>query len=81
MAASGFFPNMVIKMVQVGEESGTMSKVLDRTANYYERRVDSAINTLMTLLEPIMIIIVGGIVLTVLLALYLPIFTMSDISE
>lgn len=81
MAASGFFPNMVIKMVQVGEESGTMSKVLDRTANYYERRVDSAINTLMTLLEPIMIIIVGAIVLTVLLALYLPIFTMSDISE
>ncbi|GAG66508.1 unnamed protein product, partial [marine sediment metagenome] len=77
LAESGFFPNMVVKMIQVGEESGSLSKVLDRTANYYERKVDSMITTLMSLLEPIMIVTVGGVVLTVVLALYLPIFAMG----
>jgi len=78
MAEAGFFPNVVIKMVDVGEKSGSISQVLERTADYYERKVDAAITTLMTLLEPIMIITVGAIVLTVAIALYLPIFQMSD---
>jgi len=77
LAASGFFPNMVVKMIQVGEQSGSLSKVLERTADYYERKVDAAITTVMGLLEPIMIVTVGGIVLVVVLALYLPIFSMS----
>ncbi|KPJ66757.1 MAG: hypothetical protein AMJ43_07050 [Coxiella sp. DG_40] len=77
LAESGFFPNMVVKMVQVGEESGSLSKVLDRTSNYYERKVDTMITTVMSLLEPIMIVTVGAIVLVVVLALYLPIFSMS----
>ncbi|MBN2456987.1 MAG: type II secretion system F family protein [Sedimentisphaerales bacterium] len=81
MAAAGFFPNMVVKMVQVGEESGSMTPVLERTADYYERKVDSTITTLTRMLEPIMIITVGAIVLVVVLALYLPIFSMSDISR
>ena len=80
LAASGFFPNMVVKMVQVGEESGSLSKVLDRTSDYYERKVDSTITTVMSLLEPIMIVTVGAIVLVVVLALYLPIFSMSDMA-
>ena len=77
MAATGFFPNMVVKMIQVGEETGSLSKVLDTTSNYYERKVDSTITTLMSLLEPIMIITVGAIVSVIVLALYLPIFSMS----
>ncbi len=77
LSASGFFPNMVVKMIQVGEESGAMSNVLERTANYYERKVDATIDTMMALLEPIMIVVVGGIVLIITLALYLPIFSMS----
>jgi type IV pilus assembly protein PilC len=79
MAAAGFFPNMVIKMIQVGEESGSLAKVLDRTGTHYERKVDSTITLMTSLLEPIMIVTVGAIVLVVVLALYLPIFTMSDI--
>jgi len=81
LAASGFFPNMVVKMIQVGEESGSLSKVLDRTSDYYERKVDSTITTVMSLLEPIMIVTVGSIVLVVVLALYLPIFSMSDVAK
>ena len=79
MAAAKFFPNMVVKMTQVGEESGSLPKVLDRTADYYERQVDSTVTTLTSLLEPIMIITVGAIVLVVVLALYLPIFSMSKV--
>ncbi|MHC4477494.1 MAG: type II secretion system F family protein [Planctomycetota bacterium] len=80
MTESGFFPNLVIKMIQVGEESGSLNRVLERTADYYERKVDSTITTLMSLLEPVMIITVGAIVLVIVLALYLPIFTMSDVT-
>ncbi len=77
MSQTGFFPNMVIKMMQVGEESGSLPKVLERTAMYYERKVDSTITTVMGLMEPMMIVLVGAIVLVVVLALYLPIFSME----
>ena len=77
MAATGFFPNMVIKMIQVGEESGSLSTVLEKTSEHYERKVDSTVNTMTSLLEPIMIVSVGGIVSIVVIALYLPIFSMS----
>jgi len=81
MGSSGFFPNMVVKMIQVGEESGSLAKVLDKTSDYYERKVDTTISTVMSLLEPIMIVTVGAIVLTVVIALYLPIFSMSNIAK
>jgi type IV pilus assembly protein PilC len=77
LATAGFFPNMVVKMIQVGEDSGSLPQVLERTSDYYERKVDSSITTVLSLLEPIMIVTVGGIVLVVILALYLPIFSMS----
>jgi type IV pilus assembly protein PilC len=77
LATAGFFPNMVVKMIQVGEESGSLPQVLDRTSEYYERKVDATISTVLGLLEPIMIVAVGGIVLVVILALYLPIFSMG----
>ncbi len=79
LSASGFFPNMVVKMTQVGEESGSLPQVLDRTSDYYERKIDATITMLMGLLEPIMIVTVGAIVLVVVLALYLPIFSMSNV--
>jgi type IV pilus assembly protein PilC len=77
LSSSGFFPNLVVKMMQVGEESGALSRVLERTADYYERKVDAMVSALISLLEPIMIVTVGGIVLIVVLALYLPIFSMG----
>jgi len=79
MAGTKFFPNMVIKMVRAGEESGSLWKLLDRTADYYEEKVDAQIAVMTSLLEPMLIIMVGAIVLTVVLALYLPIFQISDI--
>jgi len=78
MSTAGFFPNMVIKMIQVGEESGSMPEVLEKTSEHYERKIDATVTMLLSLLEPIMIISVGAIVSVVVIALYLPIFTMSD---
>jgi type IV pilus assembly protein PilC len=77
MAASHFFPDVAIKMTQIGEQSGSLSGVLDKTSQYYERKVDAAISALLGLMEPILIVSVGSIVLVVILAMYLPIFTMS----
>ena len=81
MASTGFFPNMVVKMIQVGEESGSLPEVLERTSKHYERKVDSTVNTMMSLLEPIMIVTVGAVVSVIVIALYLPIFTMSNIAK
>jgi type IV pilus assembly protein PilC len=52
--------------------------VLDKTSEHYERKVDSTVTALLNLLEPVMIVSVGGVVAIVVIALYLPIFTMSD---
>ena len=81
MGATGFFPNMLVKMAQVGEESGSLAPVLRRTSSHYERRITATIDTLTALLEPLMIVTIGVIVLIVVIALYLPIFTMSDMSR
>jgi type IV pilus assembly protein PilC len=81
MASTGFFPNLVVKMAQVGEESGSLPSVLDRTADYYERRIDSLLTTLTGVMEPALIIFVGAIVLVTVLALYLPIFSLSDMKK
>lgn len=81
MSTCNFFPKLLVKMVQVGEESGSLPNILDQTSNYYERKVESTISTVMTVLEPILIVAVGMIVLGVVLALYLPIFSLSDIKQ
>jgi type IV pilus assembly protein PilC len=75
------FPSLMVKMVQVGEESGSLPEVLDRSSVYYEKKVDTTVSMMISLLEPTMIVLVGGIVLVVLLALYLPIFSMSDVKQ
>lgn len=78
MSEAGFFPNMLVKMLQVGEESGSTAEVLEKTSEHYERKVDTMVTALMSLLEPVMIVTVGAIVSVIVIALYLPIFTMSD---
>lgn len=79
MTAAGFFPNMVVKMAQVGEESGSLPAILRKTSDHYERKITATIDTLTRLLEPVMITTVGAVVLVVVIALYLPIFTISDV--
>ncbi len=77
MELSGFFPGVAVKMVRIGEESGSLSDVLEKTSEYYARKVDLLIGSLLSLLEPVLIVSVGAIVLVVLLAMYMPLFSMS----
>ncbi len=75
---SGQFPSMVVQLVATGEESGTLPAMLGRGAGYYEQQVDSAVATLSTLVEPVMIVVMGIIAGSVIFALYLPIFTLGQ---
>lgn len=81
MSGNRIFPALMVKMTQVGEESGSLPEVLDRSSEYYEKKVDMTVMTMISILEPAMIVFVGGIVLVVLIALYMPIFSMSDIQQ
>jgi len=81
MTAAGFFPTMAVKMTQVGEESGSLPAILRKTSEHYERRLTATIDTLTGMLEPIMIVTIGTVVLVVVIALYLPIFTISDVAR
>ncbi len=81
LASAGFFPNMVVKMTQVGEESGALVPILRKTNEHYERKISSTIDTAVSLLEPALIVTIGIIVLVSVIALYLPIFSMSDMAR
>ncbi|HEX4719935.1 MAG TPA: type II secretion system F family protein [Thermoleophilaceae bacterium] len=72
------FPGMVVQMVAVGEETGALDSMLSKIADFYEDEVEAAVKALTSILEPIMIIIVGGIVGFVVVAMYLPLFKVYD---
>lgn len=76
---SGIFPPMMIHMIATGERSGQLEEMLYKTAETYEGEVDVQIATLTTLLEPMMILFMGGVVLFIVLSILLPIFQMSEL--
>jgi type II secretion system protein F len=77
ITSTGEFPTFVGNMVAVGEESGTVDTALLKVAVAYEREVDRTIRTLTTILEPVLLVIVGGIVLCIVLAMLLPVFQLG----
>jgi type IV pilus assembly protein PilC len=72
------FPAMVVQMIGVGEETGALETMLAKVADFYEDQVDAAVKALTSILEPIMIIVVGGIVGFIVIAMYLPMFKVYD---
>ncbi len=78
---SGVFPPMVCQMVSVGEQTGALDSMLSKIADFYEEEVDQAVDTLTTLIEPVMMIFLGGAVGTMLAAMYLPIFKIAGAVE
>jgi len=76
LAESKVFPTMVVQMIGVGEQTGAMDQMLQKIADFYEEEVDVAVAGLLTLLEPIMIALLGGIVGGIVIAMYMPIFSM-----
>ncbi len=74
---SGIFPGLITRMVSVGEDSGQLPEVLEKVSDLYEDQVETSIMTTMSLFEPLVICVFGGFVLVLVLAIYLPIFTVS----
>ena len=78
MGATGLFPNMVVQMVAIGEESGELDTMLSKVADFFESEVDDAVAGLSSLLEPIIIVILGVLIGGMVVAMYLPIFKMAQ---
>jgi type IV pilus assembly protein PilC len=79
MAETGLFPGMVLQMVTTGEESGELERMLDKVADFFETEVDNAVAVISSLVEPFLIIVLGIIVGTIVIAMYLPIFKMGAV--
>ena len=79
MQASGIFPNMVLQMASIGEESGSLDQMLGKVADFYEQEVDEAVKGLSSLMEPIIIVVLGSIIGGIVVAMYLPIFKLGQV--
>jgi type IV pilus assembly protein PilC len=79
LAESGVFPSMVCQMITVGETTGALDVMLSKIADFYEDEVEMAVNSLTTLLEPIMMVFLGGTVGFLLVCMYLPIFRLVSV--
>ncbi len=79
LQTAGVFPNMLIQMVSIGEESGSLDSMLSKVADYYEREVDEAVAGISSLMEPFIMVILGTLIGGIVIAMYLPIFKMGSV--
>lgn len=79
MRTTGLLPDMLIQMVMIGEESGSLDNMLNKVANIYEMQVDDAVDGLSSLIEPIMMVVIGTLVGGLIVGMYLPIFQMGNV--
>ncbi|BDM65903.1 type II secretion system protein F [Shewanella sp. NFH-SH190041] len=79
MRTTKLFPDMLIQMVMIGEESGSLDNMLNKIANIYEMQVDDAVDGLSSLIEPIMMVVIGTLVGGLIVGMYLPIFQMGNV--
>lgn len=79
LAASGIFPPMVVQMISVGESTGALDSMLSKVADFYDDEVDASVAALTSLLEPLLMVFLGGGIGSLVIAMYLPIFQMASI--
>ena len=79
LAASGVFPPMVVQMISVGESTGALDSMLSKIADFFDDEVDAAVAALTSLLEPLLMVFLGGAIGAIVVAMYLPIFQMASI--
>ncbi len=79
MSRTNVFPNMVVQMASIGEEAGSLDQMLAKVADFYEQEVDDAVDSLSSLLEPLIMAILGVLIGTLVIAMYLPIFKMGQV--
>ena len=76
---TGVYPMMVVQMVSIGEEAGSLDQMLDKVAEFYEAAVDNAVDNLSSLLEPLIMVVLGTLVGGLVIAMYLPIFQLGNV--
>lgn len=79
LARHGVFPPMVVQMISVGEDTGALDAMLDKVSDFYDQEVESTTESLTSLIEPLMIAVLGGIVGSMIIALYMPMFAIFDL--
>ena len=79
LSEGGLFPNMVVSMVAVGEQTGALDEMLLKVSDFYEEEVDLAVATVLSMIEPIMIVMIGSIVGFIVIAMYMPVFDMGSL--
>lgn len=79
MRNAGVFPNMLIQMASIGEESGALDEMLDKAASFFEEEVDNAVDNLTALMEPMIMAVLGILIGGLIIAMYLPIFKMGNV--
>jgi type IV pilus assembly protein PilC len=79
MQGTDVFPNMVIQMVAIGEESGALDSMLSKVADYFEQEVDDAVEALSSLMEPMIMVVLGTLIGGMVIAMYLPIFKLGAV--
>ena len=79
MQDTGLFPNMVVQMVAIGEESGSLDEMLGKVADFFEEEVDNLVDGLSSLLEPLIMAVLGVLVGGLVIAMYLPIFKLGSV--
>ena len=78
---SGVFPTMVTQMIGVGEETGALDQMLSKIADFYDQEVDTAVKGLTSMIEPIVIVVMGVVIGTIVIAMFLPMFSMGSMVE
>jgi type IV pilus assembly protein PilC len=78
MTNTGVFPSMVLQMCAIGEESGALDSMLSKVADFFEQEVDEAVDSLSSLMEPMIMVVLGGLIGGIVVAMYLPIFKMGQ---
>jgi len=76
---TGIYPPMVVQMISIGEEAGSLEQMLDKSAAFYEESVDNAVDNLSSLLEPLIMVVLGTLVGGLVIAMYLPIFQLGNV--
>ena len=77
MKQTNLFPHMVIQMTAIGEEAGALDTMLFKVAEFYEQEVNSAVDALSSLIEPMVMVVIGTLVGAIVIAMYLPIFKLA----
>jgi type IV pilus assembly protein PilC len=79
MNETGAFPDVAIKMVEVGESTGALQEMLNSLADFFDEEIETNLGRFVTVIEPVLLIVMGMVIAGLLLALYLPLFNLSDV--